>query len=601
MSYDEESIRKAKDKGIFNDSFDPLALGLSEDEKKRMAKGFEGAQRDLMNKAEASDNKSGKKRGKQGQQDVKKAGFFERLVRFFVMLFTGLSPADYEKKKRIKELKLAIKKLKPAVYNFQTEAITAEFAGLIHDFFKLVWPYRIVFEEVFGETDPESHLDFQLFYVRTLVPTITDEEIFRFTEDGIKEYVKGDRDSMVRKRIDEMTDIFIRKIDEETRRRLNRTFADFINVKELLSYNFFSFLKRFQSGYSVDDPNPDFHDIRPDGTGEMLKDLESILLAVNTKALPSVLGLAAAYFQENGSKTADEETVAKTLVHFQKMAEGGYRMIPASLSKIVNGQQLCLLIRYITKNLEYEAHIYPRGTNFFEEFGRGLVAAMEARVSRVLARRKQEEVDAKLKELFETQEQMPDYLYSEATNGILRKLDLPDFIYPTAFYVSMRYFSEKYYQYIKRVLNKLIVDGSFKDSLARRTLADEFYKMDDLFNRLIVFSNSVNIRKEKGSLFQSMLQKFKGDLASKKALGARIATINQELHAVLQDIRDCTVNLQTVLVRIGHDIDSEKPEIVDNLHKIGAAGNVRFLGEMKRSIRESVLFSDIILKVFKDT
>ena len=48
MAYDEESIRKAREKGIFNDSFDPLALGLSEEEKKRMARGFEGAQRDLL-------------------------------------------------------------------------------------------------------------------------------------------------------------------------------------------------------------------------------------------------------------------------------------------------------------------------------------------------------------------------------------------------------------------------------------------------------------------------------------------------------------------------------------------------------------------------
>ena len=56
-----------------------------------------------------------------------------------------------------------------------------------------------------------------------------------------------------------------------------------------------------------------------------------------------------------------------------------------------------------------------------------------------------------------------------------------------------------------------------------------------------------------------------------------------------------------ILVRIGHDIDAEKPEIVDNLHKIGATGNARFLGELRRSIRETVIFSDVILKVFKES
>ena len=37
MAYDDDSIRKAREKGIFNDGFDPLALGISEEEKRRMA------------------------------------------------------------------------------------------------------------------------------------------------------------------------------------------------------------------------------------------------------------------------------------------------------------------------------------------------------------------------------------------------------------------------------------------------------------------------------------------------------------------------------------------------------------------------------------
>ena len=97
MPYDEESIRKAKDKGIFNDSFDPLALGLSEDEKKRMARGFEGAQRDLLNKAESADPKSGRKKGKQGCKTYRQA-LFERLLDFY-HAFTACRPLTMKKRR----------------------------------------------------------------------------------------------------------------------------------------------------------------------------------------------------------------------------------------------------------------------------------------------------------------------------------------------------------------------------------------------------------------------------------------------------------------------------------------------------------------------
>lgn len=600
MGYDEESIRKAREKGIFNDSFDPLALGLSEEEKKRMTQGFKELQSDPAKQGDGADARLGGKQGSRRKQATAKLSIFERLVRFILLLFTGQSFADYEKKKRVKELKQALKRFRPQIYNFQTETITEDFAKLIHDLVKLLWPYRVVFEDVFGEDDAERHLDFQLHYIRNTIETISEEEIARFSEEGLKEFVRTDRDAVARKRIGDLIEAFLRNFDEDSRRRLNRNFADFLNVKEMIGFNFFSLLRRFNASYTIESEDQLFHDIRPDGVGETLKDLESMLLAINTKALPSVLGLAADYYRKKMLKKVDQADSEAILLHFQKMEESDYRMLIAAISRIVAGQQLCFLIRYITKNLDYESYVYPKGTNFFEEFRKGLSTAITTRLDRILAKRKQEEVNAKLKELFETFEPIPEFLYSDATNKILTRLDLPVFIYPTAFYVAIRFYDEKYYQYIKRNLNKLIVDGSFKDSLARRTLADEFYKMDDLSGRLTAFSNSINIQKEKGSVLQGMLQKFKGDLASKKALGTRIATINQELHAVLQDTRACVTSLQNVLVRIGHDIDSVKPEIVDNLHKIGSSGNTRFLGELKRSIREIVLFSDIISKVFKD-
>jgi hypothetical protein len=201
-------------------------------------------------------------------------------------------------------------------------------------------------------------------------------------------------------------------------------------------------------------------------------------------------------------------------------------------------------------------------------------------------------------ELFGNFEPFADYFYTLEQNVVLEKMNISTFIYTAAFYVTMRFYSEKYSAYFKRMINKLIVDGSYKDSLARRTLSDEFYHSDEINEKLQKFSEFVHRRKEKGSLLLSSIEKFRGDFASRKALNTRIAAINEGLHAILLDVRQNVESLQSVMARVARDIDSRNPKVIDNLQKMNV-GNNRFLTELRKCAHDYAIFWEIITKVFK--
>jgi len=587
---------RQKNKGVFDDSFDLLALGLSKEEKERLAKKFSATP---MHTA-GSDVKS-EPAGRGAARDnaaPKKVGFIGYIIRVIYMMFTGTSPADYEKAQILRRIKNELKQIKPAIMDFSTGQICTAFAEQVHDLHRHVWQLKPIFDDIFDDRIEEYSFNFFVFLLVRRISSLDNSYIERFSEAGLREYVEQDSDEVARSRIDELSEAFLRAISEEGRKEANSFYADMISFHEILHFNFINFLRFFSVKYSVEAKENSFRDFRPEGTVNEFKVLESLILSVNMEHLHDVVALASDYFILYLQETKDAQAAQQTKDFLAWVTQNNSHGLRHALAAIVANRQLTLLIRYILQNHEYEPRIYPHTANIFDDFAKVFKPVLKQRTEKIIARRVQTELSTKITELFGNFEPLADYFYTLEENVMLEKMNLSSFIYTSAFYVSVRFYTEKYPVYIKRLINKLIVDGSYKDSLVRRTLSDEFYHSDEICEKLMKFAEFVHRRKEKGALFLTSLEKFRGDFASRKALNTRIAAINEGLHTVLLDIRQSSDNLQNALGRIVRDIDSKKPRVIDNLQKINA-GNNRFLGELKRCAHDYAIFWEIIAKVFK--
>jgi hypothetical protein len=605
MAYDKDSISQAKKKGMFGDNFDPMALGLSNDEKKRIVKelaAVSGEMKGANTEAPgAAQNGTDAEHFKPAVKKRKKSpGFFAFLWRFLNMIFTGTRPSDYDKQQAVKALRDAVKRIKPPIMTFAPDLVTGELGRQIHLLHQYLAPLGPLFDDMIDNSDAEGRFNFQLYYLMTTLATLDRGYEFLFTEDGLRKHISGDRDDMARVRVKEMIESFLNSVSEEERRYVNRHFGDVLNCYDLIRFNFAGFLRFFCPSYAVESQNNEFHDIRPDEVLNDLKILEGLIISVPLEQMRIAVSLIGNYFKLRLRERMDEEYADKIEEHLMRIGMKNYASMGAALMKPVSGGQITLLVRYVTQNRTYEPRAQRRISNFFDEYTRNFRRVMDIRLERILTRRRQEEVSSKLQELFSTSEPLRGYFYNDDTNSILYRMDLSPFVYTTAYYVCMRFYSEKFPEHVKRSLNRLIVEGSYKDSLVRRVMSEEFYRSEELCERLIQFSEFVSLHKERGILLHGMIQKFKGNVVAKKTLNARIATVNEGLHPILLDIRESVNNLQGVLARIEADINAINPKAIDNLSKIGAHINTRFLQDLRRSARDYTLFSGLMAETFRD-
>jgi hypothetical protein len=601
VAYDKDSIRKAQEKKIFGDTFDPMALGLSKEEKRRMVKELSAHKKDMTSEMLlAAERAEGAQQKQSGKNKKSEPGFFASLFRLLYMLFTGTRPSDYEKQKAIKTLRDAVRQIKPPVMTFSPDQVTGELARQIHSLYQYLAPLNALFEDTVANNNAESKFNFQLYFLMQALPFLDSGFETLFTENGLKEFIGSARDDAARTSVQEMIEALLHSAEEEDRKQVNRYFGDMLNFYDLMRFNFPGFLRLFCPGYSVHANNNVFGDVRADTITRELKSLEGLILSVHLEQMRVMISLVGNYFQLYLRDRMDEEYADGVTEHLLRIGLRNYHGLGFAISKLVGGQQLARIIRYSTRSYEHEPRVQAPVSNFFEEFTKNFKSVVNARLDRVITRRRREEVGMKMQELFGAAEPLKGYFYNDDTNAMLSRLELASFIYTTAFYVSMRFYTEKFPEHIKRSLNRLVVEGSYKDSLARRVLSEEFYRSEELCEKLEEFSESVNSQKERGILLYGMIQKFKGNLAAKKALNARIATVNEGLHPVLLEIHESSSNLQGVLLRIAADIGAHPPKVVDNLPKIGAHNNARFLIELRKSAQDYALFASLISETFRE-
>ena len=584
---------------MFENSFDPMALTLSDEEKQRMVKDLSADKRD-----ESADEPSPARGGvprKQTHSTDEDSGFFAYLWRLLHMIFTGTRPSDYELQRKLRALRNEVKRIKPPIMTFSPDQITGEVARQIHVLYQYLAPLVPLFDDTVANSDPEGSFNFQMYYFQQILPSIGNEFGKFFTEDGLLSFIEGVRDDMARGRVREKTESYINLVEENDRKQINTLFSDILAIHELIHFKFPIVLRRFSPDYSVDSRTNIFNDVRTDNdVAEDLKALESLLLSVELERLRDVLILVGDYFREYLREKMDEQYVEKITGHLTRIGMKNYSGLGVTLARVVSGGQLTLIVRYITRSRDYTPRVHNRVSNFFDDFTKNIKRVVDVRLERAIVRRRREAIGSDMTALFGGTEPIPGFFYTAETNVILCRMEMSSFIYTEAFYINMRFYTEIFPEHVKRTLDKLIVEGSYIDSLVRRVLSEEFYRSVEITERLIRFSEFINMKTERGSILYGMIQKFKGNAVAKKALAGRIATVNEGLHPILLAIRENAHNLHDALGRVAADVGASQPKVMDNLAKIGTQGNSRFLTELRKSVQDCALLVRLNEETFRE-
>ena len=599
MQHNKKAIKNTKKRGAFDDRFDPLSLDLSDKEKKKLINKM-SPQKNIIqpplpekNNNSQLDNKS--------KKDEHQLGLFERLLRFFTMLFLGLNNKEYERRHQLSLIKNKLRKIKPAIYNFKRKTVQEALAIRIFNIFDLVFPYKKIFNKIFSDEKLDTQIDFQFFFLKNVSVNPELKKADKFSIDSLFKMVDEEEEQTARKKTSDSIDSFLNSFSDSEITAIDKTFSEMINFHDLLDFNFTSLLRKFNNSYSpFENIKPIFKEAQYEGISKYLQDLESVLLILKLKFIPHILDTAKTYYKSHMMPETPDDNERSVLLSMEKLSSENYRPLINSISSILANDTITLLIQYIDDNPNYENHIYPRKTNFFAKFSSNLKGSTENRIGSLYRKKAKEEIKESIHLLFEM-EKLPDpYVYSENVNPLLLKFELPEFIYPVPLNFCLTFYKIKYFPYIKKTINRLLIDGSFRNSLVQRTISDEFYFLDDIHSEILKFILLVDPNTDKGSSLSSIIRNFKGDLPSKKTLTSRINSLNQKVYPVLKRVKKSFQNLQIGISKVIKDLDRRNPETIDNLKKIGINTHGRFLIDFKKTEHDITLFAAIFSKIFKD-
>jgi len=597
--HDKDAIRRFKAQGGFDDNFDPLSLEISGKEKDRMIQNLSSAKSDLE---ETVGRQTALPAAAQASRHKEqKMGLMDRILRFFVMLFTGIKPQEYERRQSLTIVRRELKKIKPSIFNFKKKTILESLAHQIYDLYENIVPFRETFDTIFSDKTAEAQLRFHLFFLTVNSQNPELRLIDNFSNASLAELVHSEDERSLKKKMDDTVHFFLNSFDESEVNGLEKVFVELINFHDLLEFNFSGMLRCFNSNFSpFDVSKPSFKEARYEGLVRYLKDLECSLLLIKVGQIPGLLETAKEYFKNKIFPEKEPDKGQAILAFMEKLTNDDFRPVINSIMTLLSKGKLTLLLRYIDNNPNYESHIYPRKSNFFLDFSSLLKKTVENRLAALFKMKAKEEIESNILKLFKI-DHLPDaFVYSDKNNNQLLKLELPEFLYPLPLNFSLVFYKEKYFAYVKRVINKLLIDGSFRNSLVQRTISDEFYRLDDIYGELNTFLQLVSPDADKGAVLARLIQSFKGDLPSKKTLTSKINMLNQKVYPIMKKIKQSFQNIQIGINQVMKDLENPHPETIDNLKKISGGNNVRFLQELRRTDRDLTLFSKILARIFKD-
>jgi hypothetical protein len=588
-----------KKPNIFDDDFDPLVLELSDEEKHKMASGLESA-RDTIRKNDAAAKPDKKPAKVTVKKKAQGPSFFEKVIKFILTAVFGMTIDEYAARQQLKDLKRDMQAITPHIFNFRTNMVLPVLARQVFSLYKLCVVFKPAFEQIFRGDGTSSHLDLQLFFLHVASKNPKAQEIDIFSEASIARMVDEEKEHAVRKTMDREVKSFLSSFGEQEKKRIDRIYTELMNASDMLDFNFKQFLLYFNPHF---DPStelePEFAEVPGETMIKQLKHLENTLLEINIRFLPIVFNTAREFFEIEIMPSMEPEHARALHSSMEEQSQSKYRNIVNLLTRLLQSNKLTILIRYLSRDFRYEAHILQRRSEFFADFSKNFISTMDSRITKMYAKKTEIENDTKVQQLFGLGA-IPDvYVYSDVLNDSLKKQGIALFNNAKALNLTMMFFKEKYYSYMKRMLNKVLVDGDFKNPLTRRMISDEFYKMDDLYADCSSFLLLVDRKHEKGAMLENMINSYKGDLPSKKALSARVLTLNQELHAILSDVVDTAHNIQIALGQISADIKSKHPETIINLDTVAGGNHAKFMQDLASAHRDSELYCTLMGRFFE--
>lgn len=439
--------------------------------------------------------------GTPGKTPEQPASFFNRILSIF-----GIEPdPDREKKTILRELKKDLVKAKGRFFVPTGELVDVGLAKTFHEMYAVVGPTRTLLSNAVASTALKA-----IFIEQYLSPEQRADQD-RFTEEAIRAQVKALPPETVAHQVREALTEFSAVLELETQRKIDAQYNLFLAFMDIVEFNFYFMLKKFDSMLPEADFNysPRWEAI----SGEyVLDDLKDFLTATGGLALDAEWD---ALFD-----------ILKSYKGMEVVSRPQWKKMLSTLANLRKSGVLLKLVQYLSKEPGFRPKLSLPNERIVDPFLTHLRNTVEGTLSKIALERKNDRVNALVLQVFGTTGISRTKNYTEKSNLAFQKKRIGGFTYVEPVNYLKAFLLDYYKRDIRELVNLLLVKGQWVSNALVAPMSEAFHQIMEVSDRLTAFDESLSEDSDRGAKLKMLLSRSDKDTNAAGSLRVQLKDIN---------------------------------------------------------------------------
>jgi len=470
-----------------------------------------------------------------------RTGFFSK---FFSFLIQASDP-QRDNKKQLKEISKQIKKHKYRYYKPKSDEVLTALAKFFYEIYTIVGPAKILLDQA------EASVVLKTIIIEN---TLSEEQLeirASFEESEIREAVKKDNGDVKQVTESLKSDLvnFFAQFETQKVKEINATFNLMTIFLDFISFDFYFFLRKFDSRFPENDftYNPRFEDINGEYISDDLKDFLVLI---------PFLDLDAAWEDLFDVLSSYKGTEILNRKEWMKMLR---KIRDVRTSKILE-----LVVKSIDKDPSFSYKVQRPSNRIVEDYLMKLKNQVELTIQKILKEKRSSKIDNLAFKIFGTHAVSRMKYYTDKANLAFAKKMLGGYIYIAPMNYLKAFLVDYCKKDIREISDILLIRGKWTTNISSQHLSEAFYGLMSTADVLIAFDENLSEEGEKGLEINKLLKRRDGDKSNVQLLRKSLKDVNDDAQRLINTTGLHLISIAKSFKLVIEDYQKKPHELLTN-------------------------------------
>ncbi len=502
-------------------------------------------------------------------------GFLDKILNFFI----SISDPERDKKRFLREVQKDLKR-RSKYFKVRRNLVEPAFARLFYNIYKEVGP-----AQVFLKSLKDSKV----------IKSIAIENFLK--PDQLK-ILEGLSEEAIKKRCKEASDLkqLQEKIKREVAqvhsffdliltRRINDVYQGLMGFQDFISYDYFFFLKKFDSMLRERDFSytPRFEAINGEYILEDLKDVDALLpLLEDDMEWDTILNILSRY--------RDMEVVSRE----------GWKKVLSIIKDMKKSRIIKLMIIHMEKNPGYDVLPEIRSYEIVEDYLGKIKQRAEDILKKAMNERRTSQRNALLINIFGSTSIARLNNYTEKNNMTFSRRMEAGYRYVEPMNYLKAFFLDYYKGPVRKLSDKLLITGKWSSNLASHQFSESYHLLMDLSDAVLIFDQSLAEDTELGSKLKRLSKSAERDRNAFDSMRNVLKHINEDGLGIIKESVQNFFVMGKNIKRCLDDYKAPKHELITNWKAIASLSDNPIEKEMSEVYKKLYYFLQLMQYYLKE-